>query len=405
MATIKLNLDLRRQKKDGTYPLVFLVVYNSKPIHIKTGISLSENEFDFKNALVKNKPQLNKALYEQERLYRDKLHRLSLNYSSRSLALNSAQIKIFLEQQESSAITLAEYWEKIIEHLLKCKRYGGAKVHRTSLNAVKKQLDINIPIPDFSYSMVVKLEEAFFRTGVSVNGMGVYFRSLRFVCNSAIKENIVDTSWYPFKNYRIRKTPTVPRVLNLKDLSCYFNYPIEATHPDFYYWNIGKLLFMLRGINITDLLLLTKDNIKGEYLIYKRRKTNKIYSIKINEAIGACLDYFNGNNTLLGLINLEELNSPKIIEILTQKRKTINHHLKKIGVKLGIHEPITTYVFRYSYANTAKQLGYFKDLIAEALGHEYGNSVTGIYLEQFDQDLIDSMNKCIFIHIFKKNYL
>jgi integrase len=249
--------------------------------------------------------------------------------------------------------------------------------------------------------MVVKLEEAFFRTGVSVNGMGVYFRSLRFVCNSAIKENIVDTSWYPFINYRIRKTPTVPRVLNIKDLSCYFNYPIEATHPDFFYWNIGKLLFMLRGINITDLLLLTKDNIKGEYLIYKRRKTNKIYSIKINEAIGACLDYFNGNNTLLGLINLEELNSPKIIEILTQKRKTINHHLKKIGVKLGIHEPITTYVFRYSYANTAKQLGYSKDLIAEALGHEYGNPVTGIYLEQFDQDLINSMNNYIIKHIFE----
>jgi site-specific recombinase XerD len=147
----------------------------------------------------------------------------------------------------------------------------------------------------------------------------------------------------------------VPRVLNLKDLSCYFNYPIEAMHPDFYYWNIGKLLFMLRGINITDLLLLTKDNIKGEYLIYKRRKTNKIYSIKINEAIRTSLAYCHGNNTLLGFIDREALNSPKIIEILTQKRKTINHHLKKIGVKLGIHEPITTYVFRYSYANTAKQ--------------------------------------------------
>jgi hypothetical protein len=29
MATIKLNLDLRRQTKEGTYPLVLLVVYNT----------------------------------------------------------------------------------------------------------------------------------------------------------------------------------------------------------------------------------------------------------------------------------------------------------------------------------------------------------------------------------------
>ena len=52
-----------------------------------------------------------------------------------------------------------------------------------------------------------------------------------------------------------------------------------------------------------------------------------------------------------------------------------------------------SYVFSYSYANVAKQLGYSKDLIAEALGHEYGNSVTGIYLEQFDKDIVDKMNQ------------
>ncbi|MEN9914449.1 MAG: hypothetical protein RL528_1204 [Bacteroidota bacterium] len=52
-----------------------------------------------------------------------------------------------------------------------------------------------------------------------------------------------------------------------------------------------------------------------------------------------------------------------------------------------------SYVFRNNYANVAKQLGYSKDLIAEALGHEYGNSVTGIYLEQFDNDIVDKMNQ------------
>ena len=40
-----------------------------------------------------------------------------------------------------------------------------------------------------------------------------------------------------------------------------------------------------------------------------------------------------------------------------------------------------------------KKLCYSKDLIAEALGHEYGNSVTGIYLEQFDNDIVDKMNQ------------
>ena len=66
--------------------------------------------------------------------------------------------------------------------------------------------------------------------------------------------------------------------------------------------------------------------------------------------------------------------------------------MKKLGKLINSREPISTYVFRYTYANIAKQMGYSKDLIAEALGHEYGNSVTGIYLEQFDLELVDEMN-------------
>jgi ribosomal protein S10 len=34
-------------------------------------------------------------------------------------------------------------------------------------------------------------------------------------------------------------------------------------------------------------------------------------------------------------------------------------------------------------------------VIAEALGHEYGNSVTGIYLEMFDNQKLDEMNNKI----------
>jgi integrase/recombinase XerD len=97
----------------------------------------------------------------------------------------------------------------------------------------------------------------------------------------------------------------------------------------------------------------------------------------------------------LGKVDLAQIRSRRKTEHLIQKRKVINGHLKKIGVSLGFKEELTTYVFRYSYANIAKQLGYSKDLIAEALGHEYGNSVTGIYLEQFDQEIIDRMNEFI----------
>ncbi len=170
---------------------------------------------------------------------------------------------------------------------------------------------------------------------------------------------------------------------------------IDPSHPSYVYWNVGKLIFMLREINITDLLLLDKSNIRNGRVIYKRAKTGKFYSIKLNASIENVLLNFTPNETLLGLVTTEQINSKKRKEYFNQRIKVINKHLEKLGHRLSLKEKLTTYVFRYSYANLAKHLGYSKDIIAEALGHEYGNTVTGIYLKQLDLKVVDSMNHAL----------
>ena len=77
-----------------------------------------------------------------------------------------------------------------------------------------------------------------------------------------------------------------------------------------------------------------------------------------------------------------------------------NSYLKKIATDLKIPKDISTYYARYSWANIARSLGYSKDLIAEALGHEYGNRVTGIYLDNFDKGIIDEANKKVIEAVF-----
>ena len=143
-------------------------------------------------------------------------------------------------------------------------------------------------------------------------------------------------------------------------------------------------------------MLLTPKNIKRDRLIYQRVKTGKMYSIKITHTINEVLKEFKSNETLLSILSSEAyLSDDRKLENQIQRKKVLNAHLKKLGKMIEAEEPITTYVFRYTYANIAKQLGYSKDLIAEALGHEYGNSVTGIYLELFDLEKLDEMNDAI----------
>jgi integrase len=272
-------------------------------------------------------------------------------------------------------------------------RDGGVKVYQQSLNTIKQEINLDIPFSGLSYKDVMNLENKLYKRGMSVNGASVYLRSFRAVCNKAINQDIVSLEWYPFRKHKMKKQKTVPRVLTMDEIKRYFALNLSTTHCSYKYWNIGKLIFMLRGINMRDLMLLKPDCVKNGRIIYRRAKTGKLYSIQINTEIASALATFTPNETLLGLITPSNLTADEKINHFKQKVKVTNKHLKKLGVIIAVSEPISTYVFRYTYANVAKQLGYSKDLIAEALGHEYGNSVTGIYLEQFDNDVVDKMNQ------------
>jgi integrase len=389
MATLTLLLETRKANKDGKYPLVFRIGANKKYAFISSGVHLLPSQFNTQKSSIVGNAELNAKIKLQEAEYLQKLHLLLLD----NPYLNDPQeIKKKMLQKPVDDITITEFWEEHIESLYTSGRNGGAKVYKMSLSALSKHIDFNIPFKSFTYRELIQLENRLFKHGVSINGIGVYFRSLRAICNKAINTDIVAAEFYPFRKYKIKKDKTTPRVLSMSEMKAYFQLDLPPSHPDYTYWNLGKLIFMLRGINITDLLQLNSQSLKNNRIIYKRSKTGKLYSIAMTKEIEQVLSTFQSSTTLLGKVDLAQIRSRRKTEHLIQKRKVINGHLKKIGVSLGFKEELTTYVFRYSYANIAKQLGYSKDLIAEALGHEYGNSVTGIYLEQFDLELIDTMN-------------
>lgn len=99
---------------------------------------------------------------------------------------------------------------------------------------------------------------------------------------------------------------------------------------------------------------------------------------------------------ILPIIPEAAVNNPveerKYIQYAT---KTCNRHLRHLARALDITDNLSTYYSRHSWATIAKKLGYSKDLISEALGHSYGNRVTEIYLDSFDQEVIDAMNEAV----------
>ena len=156
------------------------------------------------------------------------------------------------------------------------------------------------------------------------------------------------------------------------------------------------------GVSFTDLAYLKPENIKKGRLVYRRKKTGQELNIKLQPYTLQLLNTFVNTETgyLLPILPVGTveggLDSKKII---SQWIKTTNKYLNRLAKLCDMDVEITTYVTRHSWATTAKRLGFSNEMIAEGLGHEYGNKITNIYLDDFDQTIIDEMNDKVIISV------
>ena len=394
MATISLVLDQRRENRDNTYPLVFRIYAGNKSRDLNTGIKLAINQFNSKSGEILDDYITNSKLQSLKIEYLQKINLYTLKNNG---VENAQEIKTFLEGKLSHEYTIYSFWEEQIKELNTLGRTGTARAYNIVLSSISKQINLSKPFNKFSYKDLIELEATLYKNGMTINGVSVYLRTFKAIYNKAINLDIVGYEYYPFRKFKIKKGAITPRVLNMSELKAYFNLQLDENSLYYKSWLIGKLIFMLRGINSRDLLLLNSQNFKNGRIIYRRSKTKKIYSIPLLPEMIELFERFTSNEiSVLNIVNENDLKNPiGFAEVMAQKLKVLNAHLKKIGNMIGSNEPITTYVFRYSFSNVAKQLGYSKDMISEALGHNYGNSTTSHYLEQFYQSELDELTSAV----------
>lgn len=217
------------------------------------------------------------------------------------------------------------------------------------------------------------------KTSPSQNARNIHFRNIRTVLNAAIDDEL--TTHYPFRRFKIRPVPTRKRSMSVMNIQRLFNAngleDWEVKYLDFF-----KLSFMLIGINVVDLCNLT--DITDGRIEYVRAKTHKPYSVKVEPEAMEIIERHKGKKQLLDFI-----------DSYANYRHFYNNLCKgldSIRKKLGLKE-LTSYFARHSWATIAyNDLQIPKDIIAQALGHSGGETVTDIYLDK-DPRLVDEANR------------
>jgi integrase/recombinase XerD len=399
MVYLKFVLNDKRLKEDNLYPVVIRVTHNRNNTTISTGIRVSANDWDKALGQVKrtnpNFQLLNKKLTE-----------LHLKIQKVALQLDDNNEFSFENLKEGlidkpkviqRSLTFNEYAKQIIQEFKEVKRTGNAIVYQTAVNRLEqfcghsklKFTEINFTLLDsFSRHLTVK--------GLKPNSIGNYFRSIRAIYNKAIKAKLVDRSFYPFTEISIKTARTAKRAITIDDLAKLSKLELRPNSKEWHARNYFFLSFNLIGISFTDLVYLKPGNISKGRVVYRRRKTKKEYNIKLTTMAQQLLNHYRHTGKYLlpvlsARIEEDSTDSKKVIQ---QFIKTTNKWLSRTGMQVQI-ENLTTYVSRHTWATTAKRLGYSNELIAEALGHEYGNKITNIYLDSFDQSVVDEVNERI----------
>ena len=396
MATVKLVLDKRRKKKSGAYPLVIRIRHLGKYIDVSTNHDLHEHQFDDKRELIIGNKSLNRYLQRQVDNCIDKIIHLEQQHDEVSID----QIKALFGKTQKTEPTIAEFWHKEAMRLADIGKAGNAGVYISSFNGMKRVMNLDIPFKELKHKHLLDAETSLLKNGVKLNTLSVYMRTLRAICNKAILVDLVDQSWYPFFRYKIKKGKSVPRTLNLDQMKRYFQLELPEQHPLYRSFCLGKLMFLLRGINFKDLVKLTNENLQGNRIVYERSKTKTLYSIGMEEQINELLRKLSKDGeTLVGVMDVEFHLLDQDIQVLKryeQHLHVLNNHLKKIGMLLEIDVKLSTYVMRYSYANIARSLGVSVEEISYLLGHKSSaHAVTEIYLEQFDLEKLDALSRKI----------
>lgn len=386
----------KKTLSNGYFPIYLRVTQDRRCKYYKTNFNVTEQEWDSVSGKFK---KTNSNYIQNNRLLlkiQDRALRIitELELEKEDFTLEDFD-KSFRIERNPIRNSFFGFWTEIIQEMEEAGRAGNARANKDSYRSLKRfNKSVNLSFREITPAFLDKYEVFLRKRGGTDGGIGVRMRAIRAIYNRAIDRNIVKSTFYPFRAYKIAKLKGKgqKRALNLKQVHRIVNLQLEDTSPLFHSRNYFVFSFYTRGMNFADMMKLKWENVTDETIYYTRSKTKGNFVVKILPPVRKILDYYseNANRTKYVFpILLKDDLSPQQIEYRKSKTlKQFNRDLKEIGRICGIDKKISSYVARHSFANCLKQKGISTDIISESLGHQ-NLAVTQAYLKELDSSLLD----------------
>lgn len=377
MATVKYYLDTRATKPGCPSPIRLAIRVCNSAAYLTTGVCVLPSEWNatLGKVVANRRRQFFNDYLEQFRMQVVNLM-FDLKLKGELYALSARQIRD--RYLSSVAKTVAP---RFYDWALEQAETKGA-VRRSSIQSTLRHLELFEPrvrewsFDDFTPRFLRDLQSHMLQQGLKHNSVVHYLTDLRCLFRTARIDELMTKD--PFRGLQLRLEATRKRSLSLDDLRLLFALrPSKALQT--VALDVFRLSFLLIGINPVDLVALGAP-VNGR-VEYRRAKTGRLYSVKLEPEALALIEKYRGAGA-----RLLDFGAPLPYKNFLER---VTRGLHSLDVPFAAE--LTIYWGRHTWATLAAGLDVPKDTIAAALGHG-ANTVTDVYID-FDRRKVDAANR------------
>jgi integrase len=237
------------------------------------------------------------------------------------------------------------------------------------------------------------------KDGLSQTSIHGYHSKIRALFNKAIREGVIEMSVSPFPNFKLKQGRPSKDRLTESEIAKLEEVDLNPLTLMDNVRNAFLFSFYNAGIRISDILLLTWDNIQEDRITYTMYKTSKPHSLKLKPKPLAILEKYKGRGESYifpFFSDRYDYSDPMFMHNqIGAKTALINKYLKELAKKAGITKKITTHTARHSFADIARQKTDNLYNLSKTLGHS-SLKVTEAYLASFDEKAVDDTLDSVF---------
>ena len=397
LTSIKARLNRSRPGKDGLYPLVIQVIRNRVKRELYTPYRLERAGFDnlCEKAVTDRRGKMRACEVREINEYllyiKEELGKVERSLSQQGEYTSADIIRGFNARNDMGNFFI--YADYKITELKGSGKNGTASNYFSAVNAFERYTGIRaIPLNAITRKTVEGFIDFQKQQGNSPNTVVFYVKQLRAIYNKADDDGFVHSAYHPFHRIKLKGSSTPKRAISKREIFKISKLDLEGQHGHkLLARDLFRFSLFTRGMAFVDMCYLRKENIRGEMLVYRRRKTDQLLQIKIEPALKALLRKYKDDNSDYLLPMLRGDDSYKGYRYIQRR---LNKRIRELGEMLGFDFPLTFYVARHTWATLAHETGIPVSVISEGMGHT-SEKTTHIYLAKLDHRVIDKANKAV----------